>query len=256
MQNLPAVKARNKFTTYLLYAIGEIVLVVIGILIAVSINNWNNDRKDRKAEEVLLIQLQLEFESNLAQLEEKMQIRSNAIRGVLRLLDYADHPEKRKADSTVLFLGQTITAPTFDPIVNDLISAGRLQLLTNDSLKTMLSLWTSEIIQVKEEEDAWKQIRETRYFPYLIKETSFRILLNSYFETGQFDLHLIDKNASLRVAIAKDKSIESIMDILDHPDFEDHIAECAAFHSVANVQSEIMRDRIISILDIIKSQLE
>jgi len=33
--------AENKFTKYLIYAIGEIVLVVIGILIALSINNWN-----------------------------------------------------------------------------------------------------------------------------------------------------------------------------------------------------------------------
>jgi hypothetical protein len=35
----------NKFSKYLLYAIGEIVLVVIGILIALSINNWNEKRK-------------------------------------------------------------------------------------------------------------------------------------------------------------------------------------------------------------------
>ena len=39
---------KNKFTTYLLYAIGEIVLVVIGILIAVSINNWNQQLKNDK----------------------------------------------------------------------------------------------------------------------------------------------------------------------------------------------------------------
>jgi len=35
----------NKFSKYLLYAIGEIILVVIGILIALSINNWNEERK-------------------------------------------------------------------------------------------------------------------------------------------------------------------------------------------------------------------
>jgi len=34
----------NKFSKYLLYAIGEIVLVVIGILIALQINNWNIER--------------------------------------------------------------------------------------------------------------------------------------------------------------------------------------------------------------------
>ena len=35
---------------YFKYAIGEIVLVVIGILIALSINNWNEDRKSRAVE--------------------------------------------------------------------------------------------------------------------------------------------------------------------------------------------------------------
>ena len=35
----------NKFSKYLLYAIGEIILVVIGILIALQINNWNEGRK-------------------------------------------------------------------------------------------------------------------------------------------------------------------------------------------------------------------
>ena len=40
----------NKFSKYLLYAIGEIVLVVIGILIALSINNWNENLKNKKLE--------------------------------------------------------------------------------------------------------------------------------------------------------------------------------------------------------------
>ena len=44
----------NKFSKYLLYAIGEIVLVVIGILIALSINNWNNNNKDRKLEKLYI----------------------------------------------------------------------------------------------------------------------------------------------------------------------------------------------------------
>ncbi|KPQ08630.1 MAG: hypothetical protein HLUCCX10_17225, partial [Algoriphagus marincola HL-49] len=38
----------NKFSKYLLYAIGEIILVVIGILIALQINNWNEERKELK----------------------------------------------------------------------------------------------------------------------------------------------------------------------------------------------------------------
>ena len=40
----------NKFSKYLLYAIGEIILVVIGILIALQINNWNAEQKIKKEE--------------------------------------------------------------------------------------------------------------------------------------------------------------------------------------------------------------
>lgn len=56
--------SENKFSKYLLYAIGEIILVVIGILIALSINNWNENRK-QKAEALLM-----SLESELKELEK------------------------------------------------------------------------------------------------------------------------------------------------------------------------------------------
>ena len=42
--------SENKFSKYLLYAIGEIALVMIGILLALQVNNWNEDRKERLVE--------------------------------------------------------------------------------------------------------------------------------------------------------------------------------------------------------------
>ncbi len=42
--------SKSKFSQYLIYAIGEIVLVVIGILIALQINNWNAEQKTEKEE--------------------------------------------------------------------------------------------------------------------------------------------------------------------------------------------------------------
>lgn len=53
---------------YIKYALGEILLVVIGILIAVSINNWNEDRKERIKENQLLAKLKTENEYNSASL--------------------------------------------------------------------------------------------------------------------------------------------------------------------------------------------
>ena len=52
----------NKFSKYLIYAIGEIFLVVIGILLALQINSWNQDRLSKKTEKVILNRLVKDLE--------------------------------------------------------------------------------------------------------------------------------------------------------------------------------------------------
>jgi len=61
--------SENKFIKYLLYAIGEIVLVVIGILIALQINTWNEVRKERNIEQKLLLEYKAELDYNYKALE-------------------------------------------------------------------------------------------------------------------------------------------------------------------------------------------
>lgn len=60
----------NKNTQYLKYAIGEIVLVVIGILIALQINNWNQSIKDKRSLNEYLIKIQSHTTEDIEQLEE------------------------------------------------------------------------------------------------------------------------------------------------------------------------------------------
>lgn len=60
----------NKLQKYLLYAIGEIVLLVIGILLALQINNWNNDRSDRKKELAYIKSFLTDLENDRASLLE------------------------------------------------------------------------------------------------------------------------------------------------------------------------------------------
>ncbi len=62
--------SENKFSQYLLYAIGEIVLVVIGILIALQINNWNETKRQIKKEEKILQQFKNELIEDLFILDE------------------------------------------------------------------------------------------------------------------------------------------------------------------------------------------
>ena len=67
----------NKTSKYFKYAIGEIILVVIGILIALTINNWNETRKANNNEITLLQKLQEENSINLESLIYDVDYRKN-----------------------------------------------------------------------------------------------------------------------------------------------------------------------------------
>ena len=70
---------RNKeYKEYLIFALGEILLIVIGILIALQIDNWNQSKISSKQEAVLIENLKTEFEVNLANLEE-VKIKNNLL---------------------------------------------------------------------------------------------------------------------------------------------------------------------------------
>lgn len=72
----------NKFTKYLVYAIGEIVLVVIGILIALQINTWSNNKQAKLYEKKILLEIKssLEKDANLfKRLEKRINIKDQAI---------------------------------------------------------------------------------------------------------------------------------------------------------------------------------
>jgi len=79
----------NKFSKYLLYAIGEIILVVIGILIALQINNWNQTRLDRSFEVTMLSEIKSSLESDLNYYEDfksRVERKSQGIQELLTMI--------------------------------------------------------------------------------------------------------------------------------------------------------------------------
>ena len=59
---------------YIKYAIGEIVLVVIGILIALQINNWNSSNKSKREVKISITHIKKEIESNIKELNKAQKI--------------------------------------------------------------------------------------------------------------------------------------------------------------------------------------
>jgi hypothetical protein len=246
----------NKTGKYLKYAIGEIVLVVIGILIALQINNWNENRKQRIQEVSLLSQLRTEFNSNLDQLDLKNYSKKQTINSAFQLLKYIDFPELRNKDSIDYHLARTIPFTTFDPIVNELASSGGLRLIKNDSLKQRLSFWTSEIADLREEELNWRDYRNYAYVPFIIKYYQLRTIRNSANNTNVLGSYLIqDISTSQMPEIGFTKHAEDYNLLLDQPDFEDHLERCLTTNYHSLNQSLILRTRIVEILDILNSEL-
>ncbi len=248
--------SENKLSKYLLYAIGEIVLVVIGILIALQINNWNENRKDKQKEQELLLQLQSEFQSNLEQLEQKIALRNTMLRASFKLLDYIDYPAKRNNDSILKNLGYTLLSPTFDPIVNDINSSGRIQLIQSTELKRKLSLWTSEIVQITEEEQVWLHYRDNIYMPVFLEKGLYRNLVNQYWKDEIFKVFHLDKNVNADFSLGDTKRNINFSEALDDIQFETHIAQCATFANLANSQSLSLQNRIVEILELIQQDLD
>jgi hypothetical protein len=130
----------NKTGKYFKYAIGEIVLVVIGILIALSINNWNENRKNRIAEADYYCRILDDFKLNEKLINETTILTTNKIKLCKELiLDLNKIPNDRSKilNKFVVALRQDVFVPS-NIAFEDITSSGQLKLLTDLKLKNRL----------------------------------------------------------------------------------------------------------------------
>ncbi|MDO1501167.1 DUF6090 family protein [Winogradskyella maritima] len=139
--------SKGKTSKYLKYAIGEIILVVIGILIALQINNWNNHQQNIKKEQDVLKNLKAEVLQNLQELRRDHAFNVECLEAcyVLLGIDKTKPANPLKIDS---LLGTALDYATFDArlgVVNDVISSGKLELIKDADLRLLLNQWTGEL---------------------------------------------------------------------------------------------------------------
>ena len=83
----------NQFSKYLLYAIGEILLVVIGILIALQINTWNEEVKNQKNEYSFYMDILSDLEKDSVKLNDLTLYYKNRIEHAAWLLEKVRSPD-------------------------------------------------------------------------------------------------------------------------------------------------------------------
>ncbi len=79
--------SENRFNKYLIYAFGEIILVVIGILIALQINNWNESNQNRKKVDKLLVKIQKDIKTDISQIQRLTEYYRNKDSIILLVLN-------------------------------------------------------------------------------------------------------------------------------------------------------------------------
>jgi len=133
--------SENKFSKYLIYAIGEIVLVVIGILIALGINNWNEENKKVAEESEYLVNLLAEFKTNHEELKTNIA-RHKFVKLKTKELSNLINPNPKDITSNKLdtLMWAMAYIPEFKAL-SSLASSEKLDLVNDYPLKNDIGNW-------------------------------------------------------------------------------------------------------------------
>ncbi len=243
----------NKFSKYLLYAVGEILLVVIGILIALQVDGWNEERKLREEEKILLSQLKDDFSVNLEQLDNKIAIRKILIHSAKELLTNFDDPKSANKDSVISKLGNLGLTLTFDPIDNNLVASGKISIIQNQELKTLLTKWTTDVIQVQEVEDIYLNAFHYEYMPAINKMGLGRALDKGlYDKAADLSNFLLNPAEYVPYDYKKSRLEPSLETILNNVELEGIVSNSILLNELINAESYTLRKQILEILNLIE----
>ena len=154
----------NMFLKYSRYAVGEIILVVVGILIALQLNNWNEERKRSSQEHNILLSLKSDFEDSKERLLFTMEAQNEVV---------------RKSNALVLIHQKNIPLPPNDSIKDYLVFGAfgwyRAELITG-AYDALLNTGNSELIKNRD---------------LIRKLAEYHSIVNSGFEDQENSMNLL-----------------------------------------------------------------
>ncbi|GGG08097.1 hypothetical protein GCM10011344_05820 [Dokdonia pacifica] len=207
--------ADNKVGKYLIYALGEIILVVIGILIAVAINNSQQNKVLQKKEQTYLKGLKSEFVTSRLKLAELIDVNKQNYLGAKKILEDISNPSTtltEKEFSELLFKSFSfdISFNANNSLLNEMINSGSLKDISNDQLRIYLTNWVSTIEDISGQE----------------KELGIqRAKVLDMFRTDKNSIRTILEQTSLNSGISLSKREQSVsnLNLLESLEFENNI---------------------------------
>ena len=170
--------SEGKTGRYFKYALGEIILVVIGILIALQINTWNQNRIERNEESSIIAKLHKDFKENKKSIQGFIVTNKNEMKAQMELMGLigASREELTKHNLDSLFYVSFGANELYfaDNTLKNIMNSGQLNLLKNEAINDLLYKWNvlSEIRKVRMDKlDDWVN---DKFIPYLLSRISFK----------------------------------------------------------------------------------
>lgn len=235
--------ANSRFGKYLLYAFGEIILVVIGILIALKINNDNQQSLLKNEAQTALNSLSIELDKNLTELNRILslhQIKTATIDFIMQG-DFSDM-SAQDMDSINLNALTNWTYNASFGIYDALTNSGKIELITNTDLKTKVSKFKEIVLDYKEEETNMVKYTDLHIMGYISDDTPFADIRYFGFKNlskqQEANAYAIYESA---FRSSKYRNRISILSIMYQPLFE---------------EADIVRQEILTLQQIIKQRLK
>jgi hypothetical protein len=239
----------NKTGKYFKYAIGEIVLVVIGILIALQINNWNETRKQRDKELHYLSNIKKDLQMNIAHLDEYIKIREKAIISANTIIE---HYEGKPITDLKKFSNQTVDIYTWrkffqtNNTFQELTNSGNLALISNDSIKSILLNMETLYKVMKDEEAHFRYDAEL-----LLYEPSYNMMdMNDIVQSYTY------KVTNGAMGENRELSKEEFNNMLKDTKLKNGFVMAAYEFGVMNRQFQQMKDMCYELIELINKELK
>ncbi|MAO18406.1 hypothetical protein LDL77_12150 [Flagellimonas marinaquae] len=237
----------KKISNYLLYAVGEIVLVVIGILIALAIDNANELSIKKEKEQIYLMGLKDEFQTSKLKLQELMRVNRasyEAAKDIVHLMDQEENPPEKQLSK--LFIDAFASDIFFNPnnsLLFEMINSGSLKDITNDTLRIRLTNWVATIDDIANQEKFLGEQRTNIVDWFRTEGHSIRTILEN---TGM----------SAQLGIQKQQKPISNLSSLKSVDFENNILLFIITSQSTTEHYTVLMEGLDNILKLLEAEIE
>ncbi|PIV92771.1 MAG: hypothetical protein COZ17_07350 [Flavobacteriaceae bacterium CG_4_10_14_3_um_filter_33_47] len=232
---------QGKTTNYLKYAIGEIVLVVIGILIALQINNWNEDRKEKHVMKLALNSLiedlkqdSIQLNANIKSIQEDMQ----------RLDKFRERLSKPEANiDTLKHIARYEYLPFFNPS-NELNRNTIVSLLSTGNLDLFDDVIKNEILKHNSKQLTLIKVMDENVQIFLTTQSTTGIIPQS-------------ENPALEMAAIKGPLLDAYWNNLNDTDLINRmmitISQKKMMQYIIELQKEDLYKETLRMIDLLKN---